>query len=98
MLGELLEEVLDQVLLGQALEHLDLLDRDRCLIGDRAREVERAGPLGNERADQLVAGDQRRRRTRGTAAPPDFRPELTQSDRRGLVAARWLGKPAEEPV
>ena len=69
MLGELLEEVLDQVLLGEPLEHLDLLDRDSRLIGDRAREIELAGSLGDERTDQLVAGDERDRHARGRGPP-----------------------------
>ena len=68
-LGELLEEVLDQVLLRQALEHLDLLDRDRRLVCDRAREIELACPVGDESAEQLVAGDERNRHASGAAAP-----------------------------
>ena len=98
MLGELLEEVLDQVLLGETLEHLDLLDRDGRLIGDRAREIELAGSLGDERTDQLVSGDERHRHARGPATPAHFRPELAESDRRGLVAPRRLGKAAKQPV
>ncbi len=98
MLGELLEEVLDQVLLGETLEHLDLLDRDSRLIGDRAREVELAGSLGDERTDQLVSGDERDRHARGPAPPSYFRSELAEADRCGLIALRRLGKAAKQPV
>src|SRR5207244_13132990 len=37
---ELLEEVLDQVLLREALDQLDLLHRNRNLVRDRAGEIE----------------------------------------------------------
>jgi len=55
---EILEEVLDEVLLRQVLEHLDLLDRDRRLVGNCAREIELARAGRDERAEQLVAGDE----------------------------------------
>src|ERR1700693_3379340 len=80
MLRELLEEVLDQVLLRQAFEHLDLLDRDCRLVCDRAREIELAGPVGDESAEQLVARDERYRHASGAAHPADLRPELGQPD------------------
>src|SRR5439155_2085219 len=76
MLRELLEEILDQVLLGQALEHLDLLDRDGRLVRDRAGEVELARPVRDERAEQLVAGDERHRHASSPAPPADLRPQL----------------------
>src|SRR3977135_2626937 len=98
MLGELLEEVLDQVLLGQTLEHLDLLDRNRRLIGNRAGEIELAGSLGNERAYELVAGDERPRHASVRAAAARLWPELAQSDRPGFVIPERLGEATEQPV
>ncbi len=98
MLGELFEEVLDQVLLGQALEHLDLLDRDRRLVCDRAGEVELAGPVGDEGAEQLLTRNERHRHASGAAAPTHLRPELAQPDRRRHVVPGRLYKAAEQPV
>ena len=47
---ELLEEVLDQVLLREALDHLDLLDSDRDLVRDGAREIELRRAMRDESA------------------------------------------------
>ena len=54
VLGQRLEEVLDQVLGGQALDQLALLERDRGLVGDRAEEP-------------VLLGGERPRRARGRA-------------------------------
>jgi hypothetical protein len=59
--GELLEEVLDEVLLCQPLDQLDLLERDGGLIGDGSGEVDLRRSFGDEEAEQLVACDERRR-------------------------------------
>ena len=51
-------------------------------------------PVGDERAEQLVAGDQRDGDARRAAAPPELRPELAEPDRRGRVGSRRV-RPAE---
>src|SRR5262245_46451408 len=52
--GELLEEVLDQVLLRELLDDLDLLQPDGDLPRDRARELDARAALRDEQADQLA--------------------------------------------
>ena len=49
--GELLEEVLDQVLLGEALDQLDLLDRHCRLAGDGPGQVDRARTFHEQQAE-----------------------------------------------
>ncbi len=56
---KLLEEVLDEVLLGELLDHLDLLDRDRELAGDGSAELHAGAPLGDEQPDELAVGHER---------------------------------------
>src|SRR5207248_7668365 len=98
MLGELLEEVLDQVLLGQTLEHLDLLDRDSRLVGDRAGELELAGPVCDECAEELVPGHERDGDACGAASPADLGSELAETDRLRLAAPFRVGEAAQQPV
>ena len=81
--GELLEEVLDQVLLGQALDQLDLLERDRGLVGDGASEVDLAtcpsaarSPSSSSFATSGTATEA------GAAAAGELGPELGEADRR----------------
>src|SRR4051794_30889403 len=81
MLGELLEEVLDQVLLGQTLEPLDLLDRHSRLVADWAGELELAGPVGDESTEQLAPGDERDGDAGGAASPAHLGQELAETDR-----------------
>ena len=65
--GELLEEVLDEVLLRQSLDQLDLLDRHGDLVGDDAREVDLRGAGRGQEAEQLVVCDERYRHGRRAA-------------------------------
>src|SRR5262249_14596706 len=70
--GELLEEVLDQVLLGQALDQLDLLDRDGGLVRHRPGEVDRGSPVRLEQPEELAAGDEWHRDTGRAAAAAEL--------------------------
>ncbi len=89
--GELLEEVLDQVLLGQALDQLDLLERDRGLVGHGAREVDLGGAGGGEEAEQLVIRHERHGHRRGSAAAGELGPELREANLGTRVAGRGRG-------
>ncbi len=89
---ELLEEILDQVPLGQAIDQRDLLDRDCGLVRDRLSERELACPLGDEQAEHLVAGRERH----GEAAASPALGELRERERlRGLAAGRRRGSQPE---
>ena len=92
--GEVFEKVLDQVLLRQPLQHLDLLDGDGRLVRDRARQVDLAGAGGDERAEQLAAGDERDGHPRSARAPAELGAELRQPDRCGRRGVRRR-RPAE---
>ena len=65
--GQRVEEVLDEVALGQSLDELQPLEAERRLRRDRVGEVARVlarapvlGQPGDEEAHHLVAGDERR--------------------------------------
>ena len=66
--GELLEEVLDQVLLREALDQLDLLDRDSRLVRHGPRQVDL------RRAVRRAAGRGARRSRRAASATDAWRP------------------------
>ena len=64
--GQILEQILDRVSLGQPVDQLDLLDCDRGLSGDRGGDLALLGvhppAFGDpqsEESDQLVGGHQR---------------------------------------
>ena len=66
--GELLEEVLDQVLLRQPLDQLDLLERDRGLVGRaRARSTSDV-PVARSPSSSSLARAARRRTPSGRCA------------------------------
>ena len=97
--GELLEEVLDQVLLGQALDQLDLLERDGGLVGDGAREVDlRTCPSATSRPSSssfATSGTATRGRA---AAAGELRAELGEADLgAGLAGARRGGAQVRAP-
>ena len=93
---EILEEVLDQVLLGQALDQVDLLDPDGSLARDGAREIDRRAPLADEQAEQLVPRDERHGDPGGAVAASELRPELGEPERAaGLSAGRRRGLESE---
>ena len=77
--GELLEEVLDQVLLRQPLDQLDLLDRHRGLVRGRAREIDLGRPFGADQPEELVVCDDRDGDAGGAAAPRQLGPELGEA-------------------
>ncbi len=79
--GELLEEVLDQVLLRELLDDLDLLDRDRDLARDAAPELHAAAGLRDEQPDQLSVRDEWDGEARAPAAAGELRAELRQAER-----------------
>ncbi len=78
--GELLEEVLDQVLLRQALDQLDLLDADRSLVRDRTGEGDGGRALGDEQPEQLLARRRAARRRAAAAAPHELGTELREAE------------------
>ncbi len=84
--GELLEEVLDQVLLREALDEVDLLQRDRCLVRDGAGEVDLRRAGRGQEAEELVVGDERDGHGRRTAAAGKFWAQLGEADLRPGVA------------
>ena len=88
--GELLEEVLDLVLLGQPLDHFDLLRRHRGMTRNCTREVDLRTVFGDERAEQFPACDERNSDTRPPSVTSKLRPEIGEPElgRRGRPARR----------
>ena len=78
---ELLEEVLDQVLLRQLLDHLNLLEPDGHLARDGPAELDAGASLGDEEADQLAVRNQRHGDSRAAAAAGELRAELRETER-----------------
>ena len=93
--GELLEEVLDEVLLGELLDHLDLLDPDGDLARDRATELDARAALGDEQTDELAVRDERDCEARAAAAARELGAELGEPER--LTGVPGLGI-ARDPV
>ncbi len=69
--GQVLEQVLDRVSLGEPVDQLDLLDRDSGLAGDRGGDLAflgvhapACGDPQRQEPDQLVGRDQRQHRRR----------------------------------
>ena len=93
---ELLEEVLDQVLLGELLDHLDLLDPDRGLARDRAAELDPRAALGDEQPEQLAVRDERHREARAPAAARELRAELGEAERLARGPRLGIARPALE--
>ena len=87
--GELLEEVLDQVLLGELLDDLNLLDADGDLAGDGAAELDASAALRHEQADELPACDKRDREPRASTAASELGAELGEAER--LARSSRLG-------
>ena len=79
--AELLEEVLDQVLLGELLDHLHLLDPDRDLARNRATELDPRASLADEEPDELAVRDERHGEARAPPAARELRPELCEAER-----------------
>ncbi len=79
--GELLEEVLDEVLLGELLDHLNLLDPDGNLARNRATELDTRASLGDEQADELAGSDERHREARAATASGELWAELGEPER-----------------
>ena len=79
--GELLEEVLDQVLLRELLDDLHLLETDRDLARDGAAELDAHAPFGHEQPDQLVVRHERNRDPRASPAARELGPELREAER-----------------
>src|SRR6266511_2057686 len=79
--GELLEEVLDQVLLGEPLDQLDLLQRDGGLVRRRAGELDLRRALRCEETEELVVGHERHSDGCRAAAAPELGPEALELDR-----------------
>src|SRR5437868_2623044 len=80
-MAQLLEEVLDQVLLGQVRDQLDLLQRDTGQVRDCARKLDGGAAVRGERAEQLFARDEWERDPARPLAPRELRPELGQLQR-----------------
>src|SRR3990170_7267467 len=78
---ELLEEVLDQVLLRELLDHLDLLDADGDLAGDGATELDADAALRHEQPDELAVHDERDCEARAPTAAGHLGAELRQPER-----------------
>ena len=93
--GELLEEVLDEVLLRELLDHLHLLDPDRDLARDRAAELDARAALGDEQTDELAVRDERDGQSRAATAACELGAELGEPER--LPRAPGLGI-ARDPV
>ncbi len=93
--GELLEEVLDEVLLRELLDDLHLLDPHRDLARDRAAELDARAALGDEQADQLAVRDERDGESRAPASARELRAELGEPER--LTCRSRLGV-ARDPV
>src|SRR3954447_22701464 len=89
---EIVEEVLDEVLLGQALEHLDLLHGDRRLVRDRPREVELARTDRDEGAEQLSARNERDGDAGALPASGELRAEIGESELRGSRSTGRCGE------
>jgi len=89
--GEQLEEVLDQVPLAQPLDQLDLLDRDRRQIRDRARELDFGGRASLQYAEELVIHDERNGHARRLPAAREFGPDGAERERCRNVGIRRRG-------
>src|SRR5207245_4484094 len=87
--GELLEEILDQVLLRQPFDQLDLLDRERRLVGDRAGEIELARVPGAEEPEQLAVGDERDCDAGGASAPGELGSRRAGAACSGVLEVLW---------
>ena len=97
-LCEVVEEVRDEVALGQPLDEPHLLDPHGDLAGDRARELDAPGRVRDDQAEQLVVGDERR--GDATAAGPgrELGAELRERDARARGRPRRVGAPEPEVV
>ena len=94
--GELLEEVLDEVLLGELLDHLNLLDPDRNLARHRATQLDTRASLGDEQTDELAGGDERNREARATTAAGELGAELGEPERLTGVPGLGIARDAVE--
>ena len=99
---EILEEVLDQVLLGQPLEHLDLLDRHRAWFAT-ARARSRAGAFPTRRAAPSSSppatsdtATREARPPRASSGPSSVRPSVVRGVRR-LAATTHAGAAPPHP-
>ena len=99
---EALEEVADEVPLGEPLDQADLLDPDRDLTRHRPRQLDAARAVGDDEADQLVVGDERRGDAAAAGAGRELRAELRERDRRARLGAlrdaRGAGRARRRPA
>ena len=95
---EALEEVADEVPLGEPLDQPHLLDPDRDLARHRPSQLDAAGPVGDDEADQLVVGDERRGDAAAPGAGRELGAELGERDRPARVGARRAREPQAELV
>ena len=84
--GQLLEEVLDQILLGELLDDLHLLDSDSNLARDRAAELDTGAAFRDEQSDELARRVKRDRKPCAPAAARKLGPELREPQRRTRVS------------
>ena len=94
--GELLEEVLDEVLLGELLDHLNLLDPDGNLARHRATQLDTRASLGDEQTDELVRRDERNREARAPTAAGELGAELGEPERLTGVSGLGIARDAVE--
>src|SRR5262245_39329590 len=78
--GELLEEVLDEVLLRELLDDLNLLDADGHLARDRPAELDAGRALGHEETDQLAGRDERDGEAAASTSPRELGAELRKAE------------------
>ena len=89
---ELLEEVLDEVLLRELLDDLNLLDADGDLARDCPAELDPGAALGNEKADELAARDERDGEAGAATAARELRSELREAERRPRAARLGIAR------
>src|SRR3990170_8687247 len=82
---ELLEEVLDQVLLRELLDHLDLLDADRDLAGDGTGELDANAAVCHEQPDELAVHHERNREASASASSRELGAELGEAERLSCI-------------
>ncbi len=85
--GELLEELLDEVALGESLDQLELAHPDCRLARDRPGEVDRGRVTGDEEPDELVTRDERYREPRRPPAAGELGAELGKTERRARLGS-----------
>ncbi len=93
---QLLEEVLDQVLLGELLDDLHLLDPDGDLARDRTAELDAGAALGNEQPDELAVRDEGHRKPAAPTAARELRPQLGEPERLARSPRFRVARPALE--